>query len=125
MPSVSQVSNTCPRCRKVKPGYRQGVRTCLSCKLYKDAFMKTDVGRRSYNRSKTKWRASEHGRELRLAHAYVSTALRRGKLVKEPCEVCQNVDTQAHHDSYAKEDRLNVRWLCIEHHREAHNVTVG
>lgn len=37
-----------------------------------------------------------------------------------PCEVCGEGKTQAHHDSYLEKDLLNVRFLCIRHHKEWH-----
>lgn len=53
----------------------------------------------------------------------VSNALRDGRLVRQPCEVCVRKDAQAHHHDYAKP--LDVRWLCFEHHREdEHGQTV-
>jgi hypothetical protein len=48
----------------------------------------------------------------------VAKALRKGLLVKQPCEVCGNTRSQAHHDDYRKP--LNVRWLCSAHHGELH-----
>lgn len=49
----------------------------------------------------------------------VRTAVKYGKLEKQPCEVCgttKNVD--AHHDDYEKP--LEVRWLCKSHHKLHH-----
>lgn len=45
-------------------------------------------------------------------------AMRAGTLAKLPCEVCNDIDTQAHHDDYSKP--LEVRWLCHKHHRAHH-----
>lgn len=53
-------------------------------------------------------------------------AIKDGTLVPQPCEVCgrkpekvngRNV-IHGHHDDYSKP--LEVRWLCIKHHGEAH-----
>jgi hypothetical protein len=49
------------------------------------------------------------------AHIAVWVALRKGKLTRQPCEVCgsdRNID--AHHDRYDRP--LQVRWLCRKHH---------
>jgi len=43
----------------------------------------------------------------------VYTALRNGKLVKQPCH-CGNVKVEAHHEDYSKP--LEVKWLCKQHH---------
>lgn len=44
--------------------------------------------------------------------------IKRGRLVRLPCEVCGTAPAEAHHDDYAKP--LDVRWLCSTHHREHH-----
>lgn len=46
-------------------------------------------------------------------------AIKRGELTRQPCEVCGAIrNIQAHHDDYQKP--LDVRWLCISHHRKLH-----
>ena len=58
---------------------------------------------------------------VRFAHNAVKVALRRGDLVKGPCEQCGTTSkVEAHHDDYNKP--LEVRWLCFSHHREWHRV---
>lgn len=46
-------------------------------------------------------------------------AVRRGKLIRQPCEKCGAAIAEKHHDSYKRP--LDVRWLCrmchVEHHR--------
>lgn len=54
------------------------------------------------------------------AHRAVRVALRQGKLKRGKCEVCGSLRVQAHHDSYAPEDHLRVRWLCVRHHQQLH-----
>jgi hypothetical protein len=58
-------------------------------------------------------------REKYLAHKAVYKAIKKGTLVKQPCEICGTAEkVQAHHDDYSK--RLDVRWLCPKHHKEHH-----
>lgn len=45
-------------------------------------------------------------------------AIRSGQLVKQPCQVCGDPKSQAHHDDYSKP--LEVQWLCSKHHGERH-----
>lgn len=52
------------------------------------------------------------------AHDAVKDALRAGRLVRSPCEVCGEPKAQAHHDDYTRP--LDVRWLCKAHHDEWH-----
>lgn len=46
------------------------------------------------------------------------SALRIGFLRRGPCEVCGNLNTDGHHTNYQRP--LDVKWLCREHHIEAH-----
>lgn len=52
------------------------------------------------------------------AHRKVKSALFKGELLREPCEVCGEVKSIAHHDDYSKP--LDVRWLCQMHHMRHH-----
>jgi hypothetical protein len=48
-----------------------------------------------------------------------ANAIRDGRLVRQPCEVCGTVSgVQAHHDDYDRP--LDVRWLCQSDHMAAH-----
>ena len=50
----------------------------------------------------------------------VGYAIKCGKLIEEPCEVCGEVDhVHAHHDDYAKP--MDIRWLCSVHHKQWHS----
>jgi hypothetical protein len=52
------------------------------------------------------------------ARALVNGAIRRGELVRGPCEVGAECEgrIEAHHEDYAAP--LAVRWLCVKHHNE-------
>jgi hypothetical protein len=62
----------------------------------------------------------ERNPEKRAAQVAVGNAVRDGKLVRQPCEVCGNPKSDGHHDDYSKP--LEVRWLCRTHHMEHHRV---
>jgi hypothetical protein len=47
--------------------------------------------------------------------ALTNYALKVGRLVKQPCEVCSSADVEAHHVDYFQP--LEIRWLCFVHHR--------
>jgi len=68
---------------------------------------------RKYNKQ---WFSERPG--ARRAWAKVSNAVMRGKLKKEPCEICGSKEVEAHHDDYRKP--LDVRWLCMIHHKGLH-----
>ncbi len=50
----------------------------------------------------------------------VARALKKGEILKEPCEVCGETKSYAHHDDYSKP--LDIRWVCAPHHKEIHNL---
>lgn len=52
------------------------------------------------------------------ARSKVYLAVKAGKLVRRPCEVCGNPQSEAHHIDYA--NALQVQWLCRLHHRRLH-----
>lgn len=54
----------------------------------------------------------------RAAHVLTGNAIKYGKLIKQPCEVCGVLEVDAHHDDYTKP--MEVRWLCRVHHAEHH-----
>lgn len=49
-------------------------------------------------------------------------AIYSGKLKKEPCAICGELDVDAHHPDYSQP--LDVIWLCRPHHQEIHKKTV-
>ena len=60
--------------------------------------------------------------EKRHAQDAVQRAVRKGTLIRQPCERCGSTSVlQAHHYlGYAPEHRLDVIWLCHVHHRAIH-----
>lgn len=79
-------------------------------------YQRTEIGRAAANRAKRVY--AERNPEKRAAHVLVGNALRDGKLVRQPCEICGTARVEAHHDDYSKP--LDVRWLCKSHHDEHH-----
>jgi hypothetical protein len=57
------------------------------------------------------------------ARRKVRHEMQMGRMVRQPCEICGEVLSQAHHDDYSKP--LEVRWLCRLHHREHHAKAEG
>ena len=66
--------------------------------------------------AKYKWR--NRNRKKANANARVSYALRKGWIVRKPCQVCGSTESQAHHPDY--DHALEVIWLCPRHHKEEH-----
>jgi hypothetical protein len=59
--------------------------------------------------------------EKQSAHDAVKYALKQGRIIKQPCEICgTESNVQAHHDDYSKP--LDIRWLCQRHHADHHRL---
>jgi hypothetical protein len=54
--------------------------------------------------------------EKHRAHRHINNRIAKGTLKRQPCEVCGNTKSQAHHDDHSKPDEIN--WLCDKHHKE-------
>ncbi len=110
---------------------------CKACtkKDVCENYVKTRPARTAYERQRCqdperKKKMLEYQRVFRnrfpgkcKARRKLAYAVRTGKLLKQPCEVCGSTKVQAHHDDYRKP--LSVRWFCFKHHREvAHGQVV-
>lgn len=65
---------------------------------------------------------SELTKEQRLranCRSYANVYKNRGKLIQQPCNFCDNPESQMHHEDYTKP--LEVIWLCRDCHLELHN----
>lgn len=57
--------------------------------------------------------------ERKRAADMTAIAVRKGLIKKQPCWVCGE-KAQAHHPDYSAP--LDVVWLCVMHHRQAHGI---
>ena len=64
------------------------------------------------------WQEKNHTKTA--AHSLGYRAIRDGRLVKKPCDICGDINVDAHHDDYSQP--LNIRWLCKKHHGQQHAV---
>lgn len=62
------------------------------------------------------WRAEDQRRQK--AHNAVFTAVRSGRLTRQPCLRCGEEKTVAHHEDYSRP--LDVMWLCQPCHVKRH-----
>jgi hypothetical protein len=61
---------------------------------------------------------TEDQKKKATSRSILNVNVKRKKINKMPCEVCGEINVEAHHDDYDKP--LQVRWLCRPHHLEHH-----
>lgn len=74
------------------------------------------AGPKRSNDAVKKW--DSQNPEKKYAHGKVARAIKSGRISKNPCEVCGDIDSEAHHEDCSKP--LQVMWLCPKHHGERH-----
>ncbi len=91
-------------------------RDSLSYKQYHKEYDASAKGLASNNRAKAAYVSRNPVKTKAKRDA--GNAVRDGKLLKTPCEVCGELKTVGHHDDYSFP--LTVRWLCHKHHASWH-----
>lgn len=87
-------------------------------KSAKRRYIQSDEGKEAHKRACDKWKGNNE--KKRRAEVMAGNAIRDGKLIKQPCEICGREDSvHAHHCDYNKP--LDVMWLCPICHRAWHN----
>lgn len=137
--SESHSTKQCFKCGDVKPleefyvhrqmadGHLNKCKTCTK----KDIKLDREQNRKKHsirekkrnNTPERKKQQAENQRRMRLkypekykAYWMVNSAIRSGKLKKEPCIHCGSKNSEAHHDDYDKP--LDVKWVCFKCHAE-------
>lgn len=100
---------TCSKCNNTLEPTRLKQRYCLSCH---NEYMRTTRPKHSELTVEQRMKAN--------CRSYLNTYLKRGKIVKQPCELCNSNIVEAHHDDYTKP--LQVKWYCREHHMSKHHI---
>jgi hypothetical protein len=99
-----QAKNTCSKCKgELEPNRKGKYRYCRSCHA---AHMREN--RKKY------CEFSEEEKKRANARSIVNVAIRRGSIVRQPCEVCGEIRSEAHHDDYDRP--YEIKWLCKKHH---------
>jgi hypothetical protein len=92
---------------RTKDGAQNYTYTCRVCHAVRSA----ERRKRGYK--------VRHDRMKKLAQWSAQRAIKRGKLVRQPCERCGATEhIHAHHDDYSR--RHDVKWFCPVHHKERH-----
>jgi hypothetical protein len=72
------------------------------------------------NRSWTEWMRRRRALNPRKqkAREMLQDRVRRGKILRQPCQFCANPKSEAHHLVY--DFPFVIVWACINHHRQIH-----
>ncbi len=133
----------CGRCNQEKPltefykhkrdGYRSRCKVCskLDYKEYINRPERRELfktyRKEYYGRAEVKKRIKAYREDqqknpkfkaIRLARNYLRYMVRLGRIIKEPCSICDKFQVEAHHPDYKQP--LMIVWLCPDCHRELH-----
>lgn len=122
-PKPTCICGDCKKCRQRAASQRWRKKTPEKQQEYRDQRKDyiRDYSRRNRDRLNAQMLALYHeaeDKEKYRARGRLNDAIRKGKLTREPCEVCGVEPTEGHHDDYSKP--LEVRWLCRAHHAQHH-----
>lgn len=116
-----KIEFNCDMCGKLssdKPShYNRKKRHFCSRKCYSE-FRKTKLPKEEQHRYGTGFSKEEQAKR-RKCRSITNKAIQRQELIRQHCEICGAINTEAHHNDYNKP--LDVRWLCFKHHRELHS----
>ncbi len=98
--------------------YRRSEKGIAVLKAGIKKFLSTEHGKTSTKNSLLKYKTNN--RHKLQAHWAVKSALKYGKIKRDPCAVCGDIVSEAHHTDYSK--KLDVMWLCTKHHKMLHRT---
>lgn len=97
---------------------------CKECRRnYNARYNSTPQARAMYLRLNKERKRTETEKIKNKARKSVYNAIRRGALVRQPCEVCGSEKVEAHHTDYSEPRK--IRWLCRLHHKAVHLALKG
>lgn len=109
---VGVIKSTCSRCSGLLERHRIGRQSyCLACHA---EYMRMTRPKHSELKDDSRKKAN--------TRAYTHVLIKRGKILKEGCEVCGS-EAEAHHEDYNRPHE--VKWFCRPHHLEFHRTQNG
>ena len=87
-------------------------------KQYKESYFKRPQVKERIRVWAENYRMKDEQKPLIRARRRTRSAIKNGSIIKKPCEICNEVKSEAHHIDY--NDPINVVWLCSKHHKREH-----
>lgn len=111
----------CPDCHKIhKKRYESSEKGKAQLQRRRERYFSTDKGKAVRREAGKRLRSTTEGKRKRCARSCVYQAIRDNNLIKQPCLICGNIKSEAHHAwGYAKEHTFHVIFLCKKHHYQA------
>lgn len=106
----------CKRCARLDARSNRGKR--YEYYLEYDRARCADPARKAMGIASFRAAADKHP-ERTAAARITYNAVKRGEIKRQPCWVCGD-KAEAHHPDYSRP--LDVVWLCLVHHRQAHGI---
>lgn len=107
--TIHAMKKECSRCSSALESHRVGkYRYCLAC----------HAKNMRLNRPRHV-ELSKEQRERANARSYANVYIKRGKIKKENCFICNSEKSQMHHKDYKKP--IDILWLCRECHLRLHS----
>lgn len=113
MPNISTFNGDKEKYNQYMREYRK--KNAEKMREYKriyNAKWRKENGYPSEKKHKEKYPEKYRARQAHNAFIY------RGKIKREPCIVCGEIKSQAHHEDYSKPH--DIIWLCGIHHKKVH-----
>lgn len=107
----------CLPCKRSQQNARNAAKGILLREESKAAYQRRKDYYSAYWRAK---QADPEHRKKRAARRKVATEIEAGRLVRQPCQLCGDAKTDAHHHDYSQP--LVIQWLCRRcHFKEANH----
>lgn len=125
-PAPKTCSKECRYKSTAKNEARQISRVCAVCKIVfsiPHSFLKRSLNDGTYCSKACRYKNKQKytKKEKDDARNCLAKAIREKRMKKQICLACGDKDTQAHHyKGYAKENWLEIMWLCRKHHFAEH-----
>lgn len=81
---------------------------------YDAEYFKSPMNKKRRNENAKKYYQDPKNTHKNAARTSTRLSIKKGVLLKKPCEVCGKKTVDAHHSDYSKP--LEIMWLCREHH---------